>query len=59
LAKQVAKQGFQETYYIVRYQEDDISEITEKSFRSLKKANEFHDIKAGEGYRVWVETRKI
>lgn len=29
------KQGFQETYYIVRYR--GISEIIEKSFRSLKK----------------------
>lgn len=53
------KQGFQETYYIVRYQEDDLHDTIEKSFRSLKKAGDFYDKKCGEGYRAWIETRKI
>lgn len=53
------KQGFGETYYVVYYCKNDNIEILEKSFRSYKKACQFHDEKAKEGYNSWIHEREI
>jgi hypothetical protein len=55
----VNKQLFGETYYVVRYQENDLSEIQEKTFRSFKKAQSFNNEKCGKGYRSWIEEKVI
>ena len=50
---------FNETYYVVRWREYPDDAPSEKTFRSLVKANQERDRLLGEGFEAWVEVKTI